>query len=223
MRNLSVDLSGTCTSAEDGRLLRIADVANALKGLKPDDPSKVLVSVIAGPTAPYRVQLGLPVLADDPNQWPSIEHSCVNAAVGINADPGIRLSGLAEAFGGNGLFTSACSGGAQSSLQRLAESIGVRPGYACLERIPRTAAGRPDCTAVDHFVAENGARSDVPLPYCQDAGAGTACWDLNRAASSCRALVAFERPTMGPGRLTSTTFTCASCQPNDARPGCSSL
>lgn len=71
--NGPVDLTDTCTSAEDGRLLRVGDVVTSLRKLKAN-PSKVLVAAIAGPPAPYvvgSVPPGLP----DAAPWPVVAHS----------------------------------------------------------------------------------------------------------------------------------------------------
>jgi hypothetical protein len=68
------DLTGTCTSAEDGPLVRVADVVAALKKLKAD-PSKVIVSAIAGPPDPYVVDV-VPSEPPDVSMWPVIDHSC---------------------------------------------------------------------------------------------------------------------------------------------------
>jgi hypothetical protein len=120
-RDSAADLTGTCRSAEDGRLLRISDVALALERLKAD-PTKVLVSVIAGPGAPYKVSLVAPTLKQDPGQWPAVEHSC--AVANEYADPAIRLGELVTAFGGNGLFQTACADPFASTFQRIAEQVG---------------------------------------------------------------------------------------------------
>jgi hypothetical protein len=221
-RTMSADLTGTCVSAEDGTLIKVAEVANALKSLKPD-PSKVFVSVIAGPPAPYVVRLGMPALTEDPSQWPSVDHSCLSGDGKYFADPGVRLKTLADAFGGNGSFTSACAGDAQGVWTRLAQQLGRKMGATCLERVPDTAQNRPDCIAVDHVVTDAGTRADFRLPHCMDAPPGASCWEVNPSGSLCRALVSFERTATPTTLPESTTFTCAACQPNDARPGCSSL
>jgi hypothetical protein len=105
--NPPVDLSGTCVSAEDGRLLRVSDVTGALQHLKAD-PSKVLVTVIAGPASPYVVDVGPAQVKNDPDMWPYVQHSCMSAD-GTYADPGVRLTQLAGAFGANARYVSICA------------------------------------------------------------------------------------------------------------------
>jgi hypothetical protein len=100
------DLSGTCVSAEDGRLLRVADIVTALKRLK-SNPNQVLVSTIAGPPSPYVVDAAPAQVKTDPSMWPYVQHSCM-ALDGTYADPGIRLTQLAGAFGAHGLSQNIC-------------------------------------------------------------------------------------------------------------------
>jgi len=104
--NPPVDLSGTCVSAEDGRLIRVADVVTALKVLK-EDPSRVLVSVISGPPSPYIVNVAPSQVKGDPSMWPYVQHSCM-ASDGTYADPAVRLQQLVSAFGARGLFAGIC-------------------------------------------------------------------------------------------------------------------
>jgi hypothetical protein len=115
------DLSGTCVSAEDGRLLRVADAVTALKRLK-SDPSRVLVSAISGPPSPYIVNTAPAQNNNDPSPWPYVQHSCM-AADGTFADPAVRLNQWVSAFGGNGLFESICSDTLQPVAQQLANAL----------------------------------------------------------------------------------------------------
>jgi hypothetical protein len=196
-RNASVELSGTCTSAEDGKLLRVADVAKALKALKPGALDDVLLSVIAGPPTPYSVRLGPPVLADDASLWPSIDHSCT-ATDDSFADPGVRMKELADAFGGNGVFQSICGASLAPASQRIAEEIGKKMALPCLTGT---------CQAVDHFEDASGLRS-VPLQACSETKDVAPCWYTDAPTASCATgALKFRRPP-APNGLQSTTFTC---------------
>jgi hypothetical protein len=220
-----VDLTGTCSSAEDGRLLRVADVANALKSLKAV-PSKVLVSIIGGPPAPYVVELVPPTLPEDPNRWPAIAHSCM-AADGTDADPGIRLKQLVDAFDGNGVFEEICSDTFVPAFQRIAEQIGKVIGPTCVpvsikivDADPATLALEPDCTAIDHTFNDNGTLVDTPVPGCAEVANAAPCWELGPETPVCGTgkPIQFRRASSaGSG---STTVTCKVCEANDARPGC---
>jgi hypothetical protein len=219
-RTAPQDLSGTCHSAEDGHLLRVADIAAALKLLKPGTPEKVVVSVIAAPPSPYKTELTPPALADDPSLWPSIAHSC-SAGDGSWGDPAVRLSDLAEAFGANGSFESLCVDSFEPALRRTAEIVKKTVAPPCLtdkvvDADPATPMLEPDCTAV----AYDDHGSSAPLARCAGT-AGVACWELVSDAASCGEgkRVGFR---LAPGWVSSpeATLTCKVCAPNDPRPGC---
>jgi hypothetical protein len=219
------DLSGTCTSAEDGKLLRVADVAQALKLLKPGQPDKVLVAAISGPPTPYAVELTPPTLADDPAMWPSIVHSC-NAADGTYADPAIRVKEWVDAFGGNGVFQSICNDSFAPALQRIAEEIGKRLGTPCVAGKILNTEGTlwngmgnqtPDCAVIDKAKTDTGTRIDTTLPQCannSEAGATAACWTLinGGGATGCTAAehsMKFFRPGGLPMTELNTSVACS--------------
>jgi hypothetical protein len=213
-----VDLSGTCQSAEDGRLFKVADVVAALKVLKPD-PSQILVAAIAGDTSPYVVKLGPPSLKEDPNQWPYIEHSCTTAT--DYADPAIRVKEWVDAFHGNGVFQSICNDSFAPALQRIAQVVGGPLGAPCIPAKIVGGTAHPACTAVDHTFSAQGMTIDTPLPACTDNNAQPPCWALTTDALRCGVgnLVTLQRAP-GPYAPLSTTVTCQVCQANDTRPGC---
>lgn len=210
-RSANAELTGMCTSAEDGKLLRVADVAAALKALKPGGANDVLLSVIAGPPNPYNVRLTMPVLADDPSQWPSIEHSCTSVTEAF-ADPGIRVKELADAFGENGVFHSICGNTLELASQRIAEEIGKRMAPTCLTGIsdaqPSTPGFQPDCQVVDHFGSDFSGQRDVPLKACSETKDVAPCWFTDAPTTACASgALSFLRPAER-GDLRSTTFTC---------------
>jgi hypothetical protein len=220
---LGDDLTGTCTSAEDGRLWKVAEVAARLKALK-SDPSLVSVSAIAGPVAPYKVVTGAATLKDDPIQaWPQIEHSCLAADQSF-ADPAVRIKEWTQAFGARGTFSSVCDGSFQPALAVIAKSVGTSVDLPCLDAKvldtdPVAAGVQPDCAFVDHLTNASGMRVDSPLASCAANGNVAPCWTI-AADARCGAghLVTFNRPAAA-GDLT-TTGSCQLCGANDARPGC---
>jgi hypothetical protein len=115
--------TGACVPAEEqGRLVPVHTLVQGIKQLKAD-PSKILVSVIAGPPEPYAVELTPPLLAEDPSMWPEVDHSCMEASGGY-ADPGVRLAAFAKAFGANGLYQTICAPSFAPALQAIAAQIG---------------------------------------------------------------------------------------------------
>lgn len=208
-RRMAADLSGTCTSAEDGVLLRVRDVADSLKALKPGQPDKVLVSVIAGPPSAYKVHLEQPTLTDDPSQWPWLDRSCSLDGDGTFATPGIRVKELTDAFGANGVFQGACSTSFAPALQRIAEQIGTKAaGIPCLDGVadanPDAPGFQPSCEVVDRFFGP----STSPVRSCADTGAVAPCWELGTPTASCpTGPVKIRRDTQDPA-LAWTRFTC---------------
>jgi hypothetical protein len=138
-RTMGADLTGTCVSAEDGRLLRVADVVTAMKRLKAD-PTKVLVAAIAGPPSPYVVALGPSQVKTDPSMWPFVQHSCM-AADGTYADPSIRIKQWVDAFGSNGVFEEICNDSFKPALTVIANEIGKKIGSPCVTGTVLDTAG----------------------------------------------------------------------------------
>jgi hypothetical protein len=200
-----VDLSNTCVSTEDGRLIRVADFVKALKGVK-TDPSKVFVSAIAGPPNPYKVTVGPPEIKTDPNQWPYVEHSCTqNEPDGSQsyADPSVRIAQMITAFGANGAFEDFCQADFTQSLQRIASQIGKAMGPPCFPANVDPAK----CHAVDMVYAANGVPTSTPLPRCMNAMDAGPCWDIGPSTAACTQPFVARRPAP----LTaagSTTLTC---------------
>jgi hypothetical protein len=220
-----VDLSGTCVAAEDGVLLRIADVVTKLKALKAD-PSKIVVAALAAPDTPYVVALAPPTNADT-SQWPSVQHSC-SANDGTYGDPAVRIKQWVNAFGPNGVFEEICTDSFVPALQNIASHIGAFIGPPCIEgklfdADPATPGVQPDCAFVDHTFSDQGVLIDTPLPACAQNGNAPPCWTLEASGTQCGAgqQVQFHRPA-GPAPNLQTTATCQACATNDARPGCSS-
>jgi hypothetical protein len=197
------DLSGTCVSAEDGRLLRVADVVTALKRLKPD-PARVLVSAIAAPTSPYVVNTGPSQVKGDQSMWPYVEPSCMTAD-GTYGDPAVRIAQWVKAFGANGLFEQICQDTFAPALQAIANQAGqMVSGAQCLP--PTVTPSR--CALVDHFVTATGQITDVPLPACDASATSASCWSTTTSALCARgALVQLTRPP-GTPVPEATTATC---------------
>jgi hypothetical protein len=117
-----VDLGQSCTSAEDGRLLRVADVIARTKALK-KDPSQIVVAAIAGPVTPYIVKVTPGTTANGVTEsQPVIAHSCV-AADSSYADPAVRIRQWTGAFGAKGLFLPICADSLAQPLQQIADAI----------------------------------------------------------------------------------------------------
>ncbi|HTA19264.1 MAG TPA: hypothetical protein VK989_08225, partial [Polyangia bacterium] len=169
-RGSAADLTGTCVSAEDGRLLRVSDAVAALKATK-TDPSHILVDVIAGPPAPFQIELGPPALTDS-SQWPYVAPSCTQPD-GTSGLPSVRFNAFAQAFTGNGVFNPDCVNSFDQEMTTAAVQYTTAISAPCL---PATVdASR--CTVVEHSIDDtNNQMIDTPLPRCQALPSPTSCW-----------------------------------------------
>jgi hypothetical protein len=225
MMGQKVDLTGTCVSAEDGRLLRVADVVTNLKKVK-TNPANVLVAAIAGPPAPYIVDTVAPQLDDGTNWWPEIEHSCT-APDGTYGDPAIRINEWVQAFQGNGVFEQICNMSFQPSLQVIANLIGKKIGSPCVNGKILDTKGNlwagtatPDCTVIDHATNDQGVVVDSPLPQCAGNAmtSTTACWYIqDGSATACMGehVVGFVRPGAAVSTTLNSSVSCSvrACPP----------
>lgn len=113
-----------CTSAEEsGRLTTVKAFVTFLKGLKGQDPSKLLVAALAGPAEPYAIQpqtfqLGTGAVEEQP----AIVHSCTRSPIEY-ADPAVRIKAWTDSFGDNGIFESICPADFGPALKRIADGI----------------------------------------------------------------------------------------------------
>jgi hypothetical protein len=223
------DLSGMCDSAEDGRLLKVADVVTAMKRIK-KDPNKILVAAIAGPTMPYVVNIGPSQVKGDPSMWPYVQHSCM-AGDGTYADPSIRIKKWVDAFGTNGVFEEICNDTFAPALTVIANEIGRKIGAPCVTGTVLdttgavwTGATQADCAVIDHKQNMNGDVIDTTLPACaagQNMGA-TPCWHLDPGGVTCpgQHVMGFNRPGATTTTDLNSSVSCAvlACPPAGQMP-----
>ncbi|HVU51179.1 MAG TPA: hypothetical protein VHL80_10860 [Polyangia bacterium] len=199
-----VDLSGTCVSAEDGRLLRVRDVVTALKRLKAD-PSKVMVAALTGPPDPYKVNVGPSQVKGDPSMWPYVEHSCTVMEPNNDltyADPSVRINQLVDAFGANGVFQDVCIPSYAPALQRIARQVGAALGVPCLP-----GSDPSKCRFVDSVYDAAGNVVDTPLPRCTDPSDPGPCWDVGPSTETCTPVIVRRPVQTSAGGYTTGTCT----------------
>jgi hypothetical protein len=164
-----------------------------------------MVSVLAGPPAPYSVR----VTDGDPQLAPSCQGPTGSAT------PGVRLKELADAFGARGQFTSVCDGDLSAPLARLGDAIIKQLGAACLLARPAKLEGEPDCRVSERAA---GLGPEVAVPACR-LGGPRPCWKLGNNAEQCASGLELKLEHTGavlPGTV--ATALCRVCtDPKDAR------
>jgi hypothetical protein len=114
----TVTLDG-CVSAESaGMLIPVADVATAIRSVKPFPDQQIVVTAIAGLPTPYTVKWHSAPLSDT-GLWPVMSHSCTGSD-GTFADPAVRINQWVQAFGDNGVLLPICNNNYGPALDRLA-------------------------------------------------------------------------------------------------------
>jgi hypothetical protein len=200
---------GACVPAEErGQLIPVHDIVSQIRSVKAD-PNKILVAVIGGLPDPYGVDLVPPLIAQDPQMWPQVHHSCmVNS--GEFADPGVRLAAFVKAFSENGLFLTICAPSFAPALQGIADQIGTLMDTSCLSKIAAGPDGQPDCQVSRLVPDATGVEVETPIPACSATGGAAPCWSLVKdpmCAGSGRLSVTRQ----GDGGAVSGTTLRASC------------
>jgi hypothetical protein len=232
--NVAATVSYTsCRASDEGYLMRVKDVADALKGLK-RDPSQVIVAAITGPNTPYTVTWKAPSLTDmtcgaASCPWPVIGHSCTAADTSF-ADPSIRIGEFVAQFGANGLLLPICSGSFGPSLDRIAMLINASLQPPCIVGQVATKPGSAelDCTVVSHTSDGAGGYTDSIVPSCATPGATMPCWQLTAptGTQNCAGQIVdpnmLRDPSVGMTIAQNATVNCALCVPGTPDPdrGC---
>jgi hypothetical protein len=166
-----------CRSAEDGgKLTPVSEMAHFFQSLVA--PERLLVSVIAGPPAPYAVQ----VVDGEAELAPSCR-SATGTAV-----PAVRLEQFARSFGARGAFSSSCDANLSGALGRFGQSIVQQVGAACLTAAPLrldpegAGGGKADCWVTERAA---GLGRDVPLPRCEATTTPRPCWSVVPSREHC--------------------------------------
>jgi hypothetical protein len=211
-----VTLAG-CTSAEDGVLYRVSDLAAFFKSLK-GDPSMLFVSAIAAPTTPYTIDY-TPSPFTSGELDPNIAHSCTRSD-GAYADPAVRLKEFTTKFGANGSFSSICDDSYAPALAQLGTAIGKALTPSCLDTaVPDGDSTKPGiqatCQVVDHLPGVDGGVNDVVLPECDaasSAGGPAPCWYLS-ANTTCASGIQFTvNRTSNPATGETISIRCNACR-----------
>ena len=215
-----VGAKGRCHPNEAGPLTKIADYVTFLKNLKSDDPSKVIVAGIMGPTEPVATELRKP--KGDVNEQPQLAHSCQYIGGDGNpevADPAIRLRFFLDQFPNRSTFAPICQRDLSGGLQQIGELLKTVIGDPCIEgKLADADPDRPgpqyDCavSAVTNRGLAN--QTQTVLPHCEpDSGAASnkPCWRIATDTNLCAAGDHLTLRIEGQDTLPQDTHVVANC------------
>ena len=214
-----------CTSAEDGRLLKVSDMIARTSALKGGDLSKLLVAAITGPPTPYEVILvpGVTATGVTENQ-PNIQHSCKQVSDMTYADPAVRIKMWVDAF--KGVFVSICDKTFEPALTQIADAIGKALGPQCVDgklvdSDLNTAGVQPECVVNDISTDATGKKIETQIPSCATNGNTQPCWTASTTDQACpgTTLVKVSRANAMPSGV-NTSVSCAVCITGVDNPGC---
>jgi hypothetical protein len=214
----------SCMSAEDGALLRVADIANSLKNLKDDPNNQIIFAAISGPSSPYTVHWKKPT-NDDTAPWPEVSHACTAADESF-ADPSPRIAQLVREFGPNGLQLSICGGEFSGALMRIADKIADHIRKPCItsQVAKKPGTTTDDCTVIDFSPDSSGNVLERPLTACSETGGVGPCWQLTAGEAGCagQTIGVMPDPAAPPPAWENAAVQCALCTPGvtDAARGC---
>jgi hypothetical protein len=188
--NTPGDKSGCASNEASLYLTRVGDYVTFFKGLK-EDPTNVMIGVIAGPPTPYKVELrsspggGEPLLA--------VAHACTYSDGA--AHPGVRMQHLLDLFPDRGVFATSCQQDLTPAMIGMAQMIRSMIGNPCFERTPADVdpempGAQYDCTVSDVRNPGKASETEVVLPQCNDAALPASstnkpCWSIQPNPEQC--------------------------------------
>lgn len=177
-----------CHPNEDSPYLtKVSEYVTFLKGLKPDDPGKVIVAGIMGTNTPVATELRAPPRSND--KIPALAHSCTYIGADGKAevaDPPIRLKFFLDQFPNRSTFASICQPDLTGALQQIGDLLKTVIGNPCIEGKladvdPATPEPDFDCSVSSVTNPTGANRTETILARCP-AGGGAAsdppCWQL---------------------------------------------
>jgi len=218
-----------CASAEDGRLLKVADFVNQLKASR-QDSSKILFAAIAalatkgaGTTAsPFEAVRELTVSPSMVGGVPAPILNHVPGCEGYSGDAALRIWDAVTALGG--VFQSICQDNYSGAMQVIAQTINKKLLPSCIEgKIASDAAGNAHCHVVDRtFGADGKTYTDVNLEACAANGNVPPCWSLEEGGK-CPAnshQLKVNRGGANPSAAVKAVADCEVCVPGSTSASC---
>ncbi len=175
---------GACHPNDASPLLtKVSDYVTFLKGLKPDDPNKVIVAGVMGTTEPFQVQMRAP--SPGMSELPALAHSCTYQGAGVAqvADPPTRLKFFLDQFPNRSTFTTICQQDLSGGLQQIAQLLKTVLGDPC---ITGKLKGPPyECSVSDVTNQGKSNQTEMIVPACNATNTNTPCWRIETDAANC--------------------------------------
>jgi hypothetical protein len=186
-----VGTKGGCISNDNSAYLtKIKDYVTFFKGLKPDDPSRVIMAGIIGPTTPFATELRSP--PGGGTAIPALAHSCTYMPSPTNtqvADPAVRIKQLLDQFPNRSTFSTICQQDLSGALTQIAQLLRTVIGSPCIDG---TLATPYDCSVSDIQKFGKPDQVEHVLPECDNtanpASSGNKpCWAIEMDPMNCTA------------------------------------
>ncbi|HVK89394.1 MAG TPA: vWA domain-containing protein [Kofleriaceae bacterium] len=187
----NVGTKDQCYSREDSQLLeKVQNYVTFLKGLKPDDPKKVIVAGIMGVPEPVQVALETPLGSTTASE--ALQPSCTyNGASGVEKGwPAVRLKYFLDQFPERSTFTTICQQNLSDGLILIAQLLKTAIGDPCIEGDladvdPNTPGDQYDCSVSDVSNYGKPNQTEKILPQCNASNSNTPCWRITEDPVNC--------------------------------------
>lgn len=167
-----------CQPADDGKLIRVSAIVDAIRGMKKNPAEQILVSGIFGwpndaASATYRysryVRPGVS----------SVDTAYACTATDTGATAALRVNQFVKSFGKNGIPLSICQDNFREAMKLIGQRLSQIFEPPCLHAPAVDTSADPgmqaDCQVVDSIPRQGGFET-VALPRCS--GDKTPCWRL---------------------------------------------
>jgi hypothetical protein len=160
------------------RLLKVSDLVESIRGVKPRPDQQIIVSGIFG--WPNNNTLTGAMYTYAKNKDGALDYDQICESNNGKATAALRMKKFVDAFGQNGTFFSICQDDFRPAMQQIGVKLAAKLGNPCISAplidIKPDPGVQADCQVIDQEPGDNGATVARPLPPC---GKGaTPCWKL---------------------------------------------
>jgi hypothetical protein len=215
----------SCRARDGGKLIRVQEFVDFVKGLKPRPDEQILVAGIVG--WPMDGGANLYRYGEDTKEGEIDYLPACNVTGAGRAYAGLRLKQFIEAFGKNSSMHSICGANFRSAMTKIGEALTRIIKPACVNARPvdtdlTTPGLQPDCQVSYLIPVEGKAPREELLPACEGTGQKP-CWSLIQddacAGSGAPYRIKIEDGGNQAPVGTVLSLRCLTC-PGQQAPGC---